>query len=303
MDKLKMILVVSGSDKTLEELSAGARTLGERVTAAYIGGSVVAMSADEGYFFDIKGTSFVFAVPGVVKLAKELRPQLIMTEASADGRLLAGMLAAELGTSAIADCADIAVDDGKVTGRRMVYGGKAIKTETAGGETAVVCVNPGVYQADAAPCNTQARRIDAGGSDCFGFISRKEKQVQQVNLAAAKKIVGVGRGIKDEGELAQVKAFADGIGAELGCTRPVAEESRFLPRERYIGVSGCMTKPELYIAVGLSGQIQHTVGVSAAKTIIAINKDKSAPIFGQCDLGIVGDALEVLKGIEERLDK
>ena len=98
-----------------------------------------------------------------------------------------------------------------------------------------------------------------------------------------------------------VEAFAEKIGAEIGCTRPVAEEEKLLPRERYIGVSGVSVRPRLYIAAGISGQIQHMVGVSDSETIIAINKDKQAPIFKNCDFGVVGDAVEVIAALTARL--
>ncbi|NLF34817.1 MAG: electron transfer flavoprotein subunit alpha/FixB family protein, partial [Clostridiales bacterium] len=133
------------------------------------------------------------------------------------------------------------------------------------------------------------------------FKGRTVKAVQRVNLAAAKKVVSVGRGLGAAEHLSCVNDFAAVIGAEIGCSRPVAEEEKWLPKERYIGISGCMVKPDLYIAAGISGQVQHMVGANQSGTIVAINKDKSAPIFKQCDYGIVGDLRTVLPALTERL--
>ncbi len=91
------------------------------------------------------------------------------------------------------------------------------------------------------------------------------------------------------------------LGAELACSRPIAEGVKWLPTERYVGVSGATIKPDLYLAVGISGQIQHMVGVSGAKTIVAINKDKNAPIFGQADLGVIGDLYQVVPALIDAL--
>lgn len=97
--------------------------------------------------------------------------------------------------------------------------------------------------------------------------------------------------------------LAAAIGAEVGCTRPIAEEEKWMDKARYIGVSGVMAKPELYIGIGISGQVQHMVGVSSARTIIAINSDKNAMIFNQCDYGIVGDLKTVLPALTAKLSK
>ena len=122
-----------------------------------------------------------------------------------------------------------------------------------------------------------------------------------MNLAAARRVVSVGRGVAAQEDLALVDELAAALEAEVGCTRPVAEGSGWMARERYIGVSGALLKPDLFVAVGLSGQIQHMVGANSAKTIVAVNKDKNAPVFKQCDYGIVADLYEVLPKLSAAL--
>ena len=120
-----------------------------------------------------------------------------------------------------------------------------------------------------------------------------------MDIAVAKRIVGVGRGLGSQDKLAAVESFAARLGAELGCTRPIAEEEHWMARSRYIGVSGATVRPDVYFALGISGQVQHIVGVSDSKLIIAINKDAKAPIFQNCDIGLVADMNKVLPQLTE----
>lgn len=303
MDKLNKVLVISTSKGTALELTEGAKALAEEVVLLAIGSKEALVNAEKAYFVSTEGSSLVYALPVVEKLVAELNPALVITESSADGRLIAGVLAAKLGTSTLADSTALTLEGGKVCSKRMVYGGKAFKTEICQTATAVACVNAGAFPKGEEVSAANVEELAPVADERIAFVSHKDKQVQQVNLAAAKKIVGVGRGVKTVEDLEKVTELAELIGAEMGCTRPLAEEDKLLPRERYIGVSGCFTKPDIYIALGLSGQIQHTVGVSAAKVIVAVNKDKNAPIFKQCDLGIVGDVQEVVAALKAELAK
>ena len=301
MDKLNKVLVISTSKSSSLELCEGAKGLANEVVLVSVGSREALVNAEKAYYINTDGSSLVFALPVIEKLAEELVPELIVTEASADGRLIAGVLAAKFDTSTLADSTALTVEGGKVCSKRMVYGGKAFKTEICQTATAVASVSAGTFPKGEEVAAANVEELAIGVDERISFVSHKDKQVQQVNLAAAKKVVGVGRGIKNAEDLEKVTAFAELIGAELGCTRPIAEEDKLLPRERYIGVSGCFTKPDIYIALGLSGQIQHTVGVSAAKVIVAVNKDKNAPIFKQCDYGIVGEINEVLPLLQSYL--
>ena len=115
-----------------------------------------------------------------------------------------------------------------------------------------------------------------------------------VDIAAVTKLVSVGRGFRKQEDLKLAQDLAAAFNAELSCSRPVAEDEHWLPIERYIGISGHTVKPELYLAVGISGQVQHVVGARESKIIVAVNNDEHAPIFEAADYGIVGDLYEVL---------
>ena len=131
-------------------------------------------------------------------------------------------------------------------------------------------------------------------------VDRRAKEGDHVNLDAAPLIVGVGRGFNNREDLALGDELAAALGAVVGCTKSLAD-FEWLGEDRIIGLSGAKTAPDLYLGVGVSGQIQHTVGVAGAKLIAAVNKDKEAPIFAMADYGIVGDLYEVVPALVERL--
>ena len=132
----------------------------------------------------------------------------------------------------------------------------------------------------------------------------KTRPPATVDLSVAKKVVCSGRGVGKKEDLALVNELAQALGAEIACTRPLAEGLDWLPIERYIGISGATIRPDLYLGVGVSGAAQHLIGMSHSRVVVAINKDKNAPIFTNADYGIAGDLYEVvpalIKAIQER---
>ena len=285
MNKLQNVWVIAES-AAAEELVAGAAVLGENTAVVRCEG--------------LETGSYVNSIPSIVKLVKEKEPELVLTEATKNGRLVAAAIAAAMGTSVLTDTSELKVENSAVVSKRMVYGGAAFKTEKVSEGTAVVCVGAGVFQADGTQAG-ETLTVNAETGACgITFVEKRAKQVQTVNLAAAKVVVGVGRGLEREENLSLARDLAAAIGGEVGCSRPVAEGEKWMPRETYIGVSGVMIKPELYIACGISGQVQHMAGVNQSRVIVAINKDKSAPIFKQCDYGIVGDLSAVLPALTKK---
>lgn len=296
MSKLEKVFVICDKAAAYAELCSGAKQLGEECVLVYAGEKDAAVGADRAYWLgELSETRrWPALIPAVVSLVKEEKPALVLFNASRNGRLTAGMLAAELSTTVLTDLSKISVSDGAVSGRRLVYGGAGIMTAQALGDTALAVLSAGCYEA---VCTEKVENIkevsveEDTGCKCTGV---QKKEVSSVNLSAAKRIVGVGRGIQDAETLELAKALSAAVGAELGCTRPVAEEMMLMPREAYIGISGVNVKPEVYLAVGVSGQVQHTVGIEDSGIIAAVNKDAKAPIFADCDLGIVGDLNKIL---------
>jgi electron transfer flavoprotein alpha subunit len=124
---------------------------------------------------------------------------------------------------------------------------------------------------------------------------------QAVDITEAKIIVCVGRGVEKKEDVELARELAQVLGGEVACSRPVAEELRWLPEEVYLGISGKKVKPDLYVGVGVSGQIQHVTGIRDSKVIFAINKDENAPIFEAADYGIVGDLYQVVPKLIQEL--
>lgn len=137
--------------------------------------------------------------------------------------------------------------------------------------------------------------------DGVTVVSEDKTDGQTVNLTASKRIVACGRGFRDRTDLRIAHDFADQIGADLACSRPLAEGLGWFERELYVGISGVQVSPELYAAVGISGQLQHVVGMNGSQIVVAINSDPGAPIFEQADYGIVGDLYEVLPELTKAL--
>lgn len=303
MNKLKNVWVISDRAGMYSELCSGAAELGESVTLVYAGARGSAVGADRAYWLgETGGVRWPAFLPTVAALVKENAPELVLLCATKNGRLTAGYLAAALGASPVSDAFSVKVDDGIVC-KRLVYGGAAVETLKPLGATAVVVVSNGTFEAvrnDPASEITDAALLPCAGLECTGVSAG---EAASVNLSAAKRIVGVGRGLSDENDLAEARELAAVLGGELGCTRPVAEELKWLPRESYIGISGVTVKPDIYVAVGISGQVQHTVGIGDSGVIVAVNKDTNAPIFKDCDYGIVGDLKKIVPELTNLIKK
>ena len=298
---LNNVFVISSKKANSFALCLEAAKYSEHVTLIYAGEKDEAVNAEKAYWLgSLDNNSFVTLIPQIVALIKENKPELVLVELTKNGRLAAAHAAVALETVVLTDVSELSVEDGKVSGKRMVYGGSAVKTESVSG-SAVVCLS---VQADKEAQPAAAGEIvEVSAVPCEGiaFTGKTCRTVQAVNLNAATRVVGVGRGFSSEESLSIARDFASAFEAEIGCTRPIAEEERWLPTERYIGVSGAMIKPAVYVAAGISGQVQHTVGVNESGFIIAINKDEHAPIVNNCDYGIIGDVAEVLPLLTEKL--
>jgi electron transfer flavoprotein alpha subunit len=134
-------------------------------------------------------------------------------------------------------------------------------------------------------------------------LERKQKETAAKDITESRIIVCAGRGIEKKEDLGLVQELADALGGEIGCTRPISEESHWLPEDLCIGISGISVKPDLYIGVGVSGQVQHVTGIRDAKLICAVNKDENAPIFGAADYGMVGDLYDVVPKLIDAVKK
>jgi electron transfer flavoprotein alpha subunit len=214
-------------------------------------------------------------------------------------RDFAPRLAARLERALVTDCTAIAVRDGRTVFTRPMFQGKlTADVEAEGPAPHFVTVQAGAFHADAArrgsspaPVRRVAAALDAGAIRQRPEPPFRESKAE-VDLAQAERIVAVGRGIKGAEHLGLARDLARALGAELAASRPVCDAG-WLPMSCQVGSSGQSVTPRLYLALGISGAIQHTVGMRGARTIVAINKDPDAPLFEIADYGIVADLFDV----------
>jgi len=233
------------------------------------------------------------------QLIRATQPAFVVLPHSYQVRDYAPRLAARFGQSLISDV--VAIHDGPIFVRQL-FQGKLNADYHALGSPAFVSIQAGAFRADAigaaaippeisnfAP-QLAAEQIRTNPSEKF------REAAATVDLSAAEKIVSVGRGVGSAEKIAVIEELARALGAELAGSRPVCDNG-WLPMERQVGSSGHTVAPKLYIAIGISGAIQHLVGMKGANTIVAINKDEHAPIFEVADYGIVGDLFDVVPAL------
>lgn len=294
---MERIFVFANEAGSVAELTSGAKASGASVALVTSGKTYGC--ADEVFAYP-EEVSLVSVLSAVSELIVSQKPQLLLCESGSDGRLLAGYTAAKLGVSPLCDVMSLSCTADAVETTRLVYGGSAVKTEQcAFPAVAIVCA--GTFEASDAAAEPQVTQINCSGSCSVELAGTSAVEASTVNLAAAKRVVGVGRGLASADNIPAAEKLAAALGAEIGCTRPVAEEEHWYSKDRYIGVSGVMIKPNFYLAIGISGQIQHMVGVNQTNVICAINKDENAPIIKQTDYTLIGDVNAVLPAIIEKL--
>jgi len=226
---------------------------------------------------------------------------LIIIGSSAMGREIASLLSEILHLEAITEVMKIEPKDGIVATERFFFGGKTVIREES--EARIFTVLPGL--ADPLPVDSisQEFKINVEKDSAIKVVDMIEKPKSSVNLEKADIIVSAGRGIGKKEGLAVVQQLADVLHGEVGGSRPVCLDYHWLSEERQVGLSGKRVKPKIYVAVGISGQVQHIAGMRGSRTVVAINKDKNAPIFNECDYGIVGDLYVVVPKLVESIKK
>lgn len=299
MIKNMKAFVLAESASGAHELCAGARTMAEEVCLISVTAEYEPGLADVVYEIEIPEGSMVDdAYDTIAALCVENKPAVFLVEPTRRMKLLAGRIAAKYDTSVVTDV--IAFDGESAT--NLYFGGIAHKKQKSMGEVRFYSVGAGVFgNLEATGANLVEKIAWIAPERPLVRRAVKDLPKAETDLTKSEVVVAAGRGFASEGDLQMARSFAERIKGDLGCTRPLTEGVDWLPRELYIGVSGLMLTPKTYVGIGLSGQMQHMVGVNRAKTIVAINKDKNAPIFKQADIGLVGDLYKVLPELIEKL--
>ncbi len=237
-------------------------------------------------------------------LARE-EAAVVLVGGTLRGKDLAAKVAAAMQAGLVTDALTITYDNENIETSRLIHGGLAVCAEAVA-LPALVTIPPRTF--------TEAPAQGSGAGEVVTVeVANEDGRVsitnvcpiirQGTDIAAASRVVCVGRGLNKQEDLALVEALAAAVGAEIGCTRGISEDYHWLPNDRYIGISGQKVKPELYIGMGISGQVQHVVGVRDAKVIVAIDTNEKSLIFEAADYGIVGDLYEVVPLLTKALQK
>ena len=248
--------------------------------------------------------AYVFAFRQLIEQAK---PTVVLLPHTYQVRDFAPRLATALGRVLVSDVVGHRIDGGQLICVRQLFQGKInADVRFASGAPNLASIQAGAFRADKAEAGSAAvekftPQIDAAQIRTKPLELFRES-ARGVDLNSAEIIVSVGRGIKEAENLPIVQQLADALGAEMAASRPICDNG-WMPMERQVGSSGQTVAPKMYVAVGISGAIQHLVGMKGSKTIVAINKDAEAPIFEVADYGIVGDLFQVVPALVEEIKK
>ena len=306
------------SFETLAAAQQAARDTGASISAAVVGKSNAALAKElAGYkvaeALSIEHDLLEKYTPDGYSLAlKQLiaaeKPDFVFFPHTYQVRDFAPKLAASMGRGMIADCVALRFESNRLVFVRQMFQGKtAADVVFQGNAPWFASFQAGCFRGD---------QVETGGGAAVRSVAveLKPEQIrtkplelfreakQAVDLTQAPIIVAIGRGIKEPANLPLVEKLAAAIGGEIAASRPICDEG-WLPLERQIGSSGQTVAPKLYMAIGISGAIQHVVGMKGSRTIVAINKDANAPIFEVADYGIVGDLFEIVPALTEELSK
>ena len=313
-----MVLVYSENKKiTIEMLSKASEIAKEqkkKVTAAIIGKSdenlakeYISYGADQVFIAEtdldtFKAEEYADILANIVK---ETGAETILIGSNKNGKELSARLGGILNAGCVVDSNNIYVKNNKLMAERVVYSGNAIAVEQFSSTPAIVTIPSKAFDPlkkdDSRKGEITKKKIE-GEKSSSKILKVQEMKTEGVNVEDAEIIVSCGRGFKSKDDIKLVNELADVLkGKTVGCSRPIAADLKWLSEDHWIGLSGHKVKPKLYIAAGISGQIQHIAGMRDSGIIVAINKDPEALIFKSADYGIVGDLYDVLPKLTDAI--
>jgi electron transfer flavoprotein alpha subunit len=318
------VLVYSEQEWLLLELLAGGREMArarglslavallgpgmaDRAQACFTHGAEKAFVAGNSLLDDHHTDVYAEAL---AQVAKHMDADIILIGSTRRGRTLAPRLAQKLEAGCVTDALRVSMQEGQLVSQRYSLGGNTVKEVVITSPIGIIAVLPGTFEATpvgSGSANSFSNAVETISLDLKSprakIVKRHKKEVGAVNIEEAERVVCIGRGVEKKDDLAFIEELVKALGGELAGTRPLAYEYGWITEDRMIGISGKTVRPQLYVALGLSGQIQHSVSIRDSKIILAINKDKNAPIFEMVDYGIVGDLYEIVPRLTEALQE
>src|SRR5690348_2348184 len=290
--------------RDLGDVYAVALGAGAKAAAATLGkhGAKVVHVNDDKVFDDYIAEP---ATDALASLYEKEKPDLILFGFTPDSREVAGRLAARIGVGLISNASDVAAKDGGFLARVPYFGGAKVASMKANAQPAMVLVRPKSFEASEAGGAAEVKQLDlavADGSKRAHVIERVAEASEKVKLEDARVVISGGRGMGGPQNFPLLEDLAGALGGAVGASRAVVDAG-WVPYSMQVGQTGKSVRPGVYIAVGISGAMQHTVGMKTSKVIIAINKDAEAPIMKMADLGVVGDALKIVPALTAAVKK
>ena len=297
-----------------------ARGLGDKVTALVFGqgvdavvseafhyGADVVIKADDATLATFRPEPFIALL---VKATQDHNPDYILAAATARGREVMGGASADLDAGLLSDVSELELDGGNLKATRSVYSGKVLAVEVASGSPQMATLRSRAFKALDPDTSRSGEVVTLAPVLAEGDITSKVESFEEskgsVSLTDAAIIVSGGRGVGGPEGFAPIRELADVLGAAVGASRATVDAG-WIPYEHQVGQTGKVVSPDLYFAIGISGAIQHQAGMRSSKTIVAINKDGEAPIFGLARYGMVGDLFELVPALtnafKQRLGK
>ncbi|MFX1759517.1 electron transfer flavoprotein alpha subunit etfa [Rhodococcus gordoniae] len=299
--------------KVSTELITAARALGEPAavvagapgTADALQDALAAAGAVKVYAAESDDVDKYLVTPKVdilASLVESTSPAAVITAASVEGKEVSGRLAARIGSGLLVDVVDVKADGSAV---HSIFGGAYTVDAKTNGEVPVISVRPGAVEAkpEAAAAERVAVEVPAQEENAVKIVSRDPiVGGDRPELTEASIVVSGGRGVGSADKFSVVEELADSLGAAVGASR-AAVDSGYYPGQFQVGQTGKTVSPQLYVALGISGAIQHRAGMQTSKTIVAVNKDEEAPIFEIADYGVVGDLFNVAPQLTDEVKK
>ncbi len=299
---VEAVIVASSVAEVKESLSA-VKPLGEAVVLAY-GEAAEKASEIAGLglkVYKLSSTNPEAVYKAAEKLLSELNPKVFIGWPTKNNRSGLSLLAGAHDLPMATDVTGLEFQEDGIVYTRGFLSERAIAKEKIP-YPAIVLINAKVFQPAEASGQGEVVDVEVPG-ETVKLVEIKPKQLSGINLEEAEIIVGVGRGFKKKEDLELAFKLAELLGAQVGATRPIAADYKWLPEDAWIGISGKRVAPKLYIAIGVSGAPQHMAGVMNSKVIVAINKDKTAPVFKQADYGVVADLYQFLPVLIKKLQE
>jgi electron transfer flavoprotein alpha subunit len=313
------ILVLAAHDgesvkKVTLELLTLARRFGEP-SAVWLGSGADAgrerlaeYGAAKVYTADGDGMTDYLVAPAEVlaALVAQVSPAAVLVPATGEGKEVAGRLAVKIGSGVLTDAVDLTPGDGGPVAEQSIFGGAIIVKSKVTKGIPIVAVRPNAVAPEASPGAAALEPVSVELSDAAKGAQITERVVQERSerpeLTEASIVVSGGRGVGSADNFALIEGLADSLGAAVGASR-AATDAGWFPHQFQVGQTGKTVSPQLYLAVGISGAIQHRAGMQTSKTIMVINKDPEAPIFELADFGVVGDLFKVVPQLTEEITR